>query len=229
MQESPRISVILPVFNTEKYVAEAIDSVLGQTYTNIELICVDDGSTDDSLSILRSYGDRVMVIESEKNGGIGAARNKGLVVAKGDLIAFIDADDIWATDKLALQLEAFRADPELAMCFAHMECFLSPELPEEVRKIRYCPVGASPGIIAGTSLIKREVAERVGVYNEHLRVGEFIDWNTRAIDAGFKSIVLPQVLYRRRVHETNTGVNERPSRADYLKVVRSALERRREK
>lgn len=217
----------MPVFNTEKYVAEAIDSVLSQTYSHIELICVDDGSTDGTLAILKSYGDQLTIIQSPVNGGIGSARNLGLAKATGDFIAFIDADDIWEPQKLALQLEAFRSDPSLSMCFAHMECFLSPELSEEVRRVRYCPKGASAGIIAGTSLIKREVVEFVGAYKEQLRVGEFIDWNTRAIDAGFKSTVLPEVLYRRRVHETNTGVNERPSRADYLKVVRSALERRR--
>lgn len=227
MQGKPLVSVIMPIFNTEKYVAEAIDSVLAQTYAHTELICVDDGSTDGTLAILRSYGDRLTVIESPENGGIGSARNLGLAKASGEFISFIDADDVWKPEKLELQLAALLKDPSVSMCFTHMECFLSPELPEEVRRIRYCPEGTSPGIIAGTSLIKREVAKRVGPYNELLRVGEFIDWNTRAIDAGFKSVVLPEVLYRRRVHETNTGVNERPSRADYLKVVRSALERRK--
>ncbi|HWH07186.1 MAG TPA: glycosyltransferase family A protein [Candidatus Paceibacterota bacterium] len=229
MRSDRLVSVIMPVFNTERYVAEAVWSVLNQTYTNVETICLDDGSEDNSLDILHSFGERVRVIESKENAGIGKARNKGLMEAKGDFIAFIDADDIWEKDKLEKQLTAFDQDPDLKMCFTYMQCFLSPELPEEVKRIRYCPTEPIPGHVAGTCLLKKEVVDRVGTFDETLRIGEFIDWNTRAQDAGMRSTMLQDILYRRRVHDSNTGIQERPSRTDYLKVVRNALERRNNK
>jgi len=227
MEPKPLISVVMPAFNTEKYVAESIRSVLGQSYTNIELICIDDGSSDGTLKVIRTFVDQVRIVECNENRGIAVARNQGLALATGDFIAFIDADDVWETDKLEKQLRAFKHDPELAMCFTYMRCFLSPELPEEIKSIRYCPTEPAPAYIAGTALLKKEVVERVGLFDESLRIGEFIDWNSRAQEAGFKSAMLEDVMYQRRIHETNTGVNERPSRTDYLKVARNAIARRK--
>ncbi len=228
MQGKPAVSVVMPVFNTEKYVAEAIESVLNQTFKDIDLICIDDGSSDRSAEIIKSFGDRVHLLQNEKNSGIGRSRNRGMVAAQGNYIAFIDADDIWKSDKLEKQIDQFEQDSSLAVCFTMMQCFLSPELPEEIKKIRFCPSEPTAGYIAGTVMVTREVMERVGAFNEQLRIGEFIDWYTKAQDAGFKSIKLDDVLYLRRIHETNTGVNERPSRLDYLKVARSVLTRRKQ-
>lgn len=228
MDGKPAVSVIMPVFNTEKYVAEAIESVFSQTFRDLELICIDDGSSDRSVEVIKSFGDRVLLLQNEQNCGIGKSRNRGMAVAKGRFIAFIDADDIWRPEKLEKQLKQFEKDSSLSVCFSMMQCFLSPELPEEIRKIRFCPTEPTPGYIAGTVILTREVMERVGAFNEQLRIGEFIDWYTKAQDAGFKSAKLDDVLYLRRIHETNTGVNERPSRLDYLKVARSVLARRKQ-
>ena len=219
----------MPVFNTEKYVAEAIESVLSQTYSNLELICVDDGSTDRSCEIIRSFGSRVHLVENGENRGITKTRNSGVSAARGDYIAFIDADDIWKSDKLEKQLREFNKNPDLDICFALFECFLSPELPDAVKQLRYCPVGPNRGFISGTALFTRSLLERIGPFDEQLQIGEFIDWYTKAQDLGVRDAVIEEILYLRRIHETNTGTLRRDARSDYLAIARSALARRKPK
>ena len=111
----PRISVVIPTFNQSGYLAEALDSVLTQTFADYEIIVVDDGSTDGTASLLRTYGDRIRVI-SQDNRGAGAARNRGLETACGRYIAFLDHDDIWHPDKLKVQYEFMVAHPAAVGC-----------------------------------------------------------------------------------------------------------------
>lgn len=110
MKEEPLVSIITPVYNAAKYIAETIESVIAQNYKNWELILVDDNSTDESVSVIRPYlkDDRVNLIELAENEGAAKARNTGIKAAKGELIAFIDADDIWKKDKLKKQIEFIR-------------------------------------------------------------------------------------------------------------------------
>lgn len=227
----PLISVILPVYNAEKYVVESVQSVLDQSYPNIEIICCDDGSTDRSFEIVKAFeqdhGGRITVVETEKNSGISAARNRAIQAAQGEYLAFIDADDIWKPGKLSTQMEQFANDPDLDISFAWMQCFISPELPEEIRQLRYCPPEPFAGYIPGTALVRKDSFDRVGLFNPEWRLGEFIDWYARAQDLGLKSSMIEPVFLLRRIHETNTGVTERPSRTDYVKVIRAALERKR--
>jgi glycosyltransferase involved in cell wall biosynthesis len=227
MAEKPIISVIMPVFNTEKYVAEAITSVLDQTYKNIELICIDDASTDGTLKVLQSFGDKIKILNNDKNSGIATSRNNGIRVAKGAFLALMDADDIWKPTKLEKQMEQFLDNPSLDISFCFMQCFLSPDLSEEVRKLRYCPPDPSPGYISATMLTKMESFKKVGYFDPKWRVGEFIDWYAKANNLGLKSGMVDKVLYLRRIHATNTGVTERPSRSDYLKIVKDAIDRKR--
>jgi glycosyltransferase involved in cell wall biosynthesis len=100
----PLVSVIMPAYNTARYIREAIDSVLDQDYPSKELIVIDDGSTDGTLEVLRSYGDRITLIE-QRNQGSAVARNAGLAAARGECIAFLDSDDIWLPGKLRLQVD----------------------------------------------------------------------------------------------------------------------------
>ncbi len=109
------VSVILPVYNRAWCIREAVDSMLAQTYGNRELIVVDDGSTDETGRILRQYGDRITVI-SQLNRGVSAARNRGVRAASGNLIAFLDSDDLWLPEKLARQTAFFQDHPEVRIC-----------------------------------------------------------------------------------------------------------------
>ncbi len=222
----PLVSVVMPAFNAALYLRTAIDSVLAQTHQPLELIVVDDGSTDATASVMASYGARIIAVDAVENGGIGAARNRGLAEATGAFVAFMDADDIWPADKLARQLQVFADDPGLDLSFGHMQCFISPELPEAVKALRHCPVEPLPAFVAATMLARRASFDRVGLFDASLRVGEFIDWYARARDAGLRSHLLADILLMRRIHETNTGVTQRTHYRDYVRVAREALRRK---
>lgn len=112
---TPLVSVIVPTYNRHRLLGEAIDSVLAQTYSNFELIVVDDGSTDRTAERLASYGAAIKVIR-QSNQGVSAARNAGIQAAGGELIALLDSDDYWLPPKLACQIECFNAHPELQIC-----------------------------------------------------------------------------------------------------------------
>jgi glycosyltransferase involved in cell wall biosynthesis len=111
----PLVSVILPTYNRAAWAAEAVDSVLRQKGTTFELIVVDDGSSDETPRVLAAYGDRLQLLRLT-HGGVSRARNRGVVASRGDLLAFLDSDDLWQPGKLAAQVAFMEAHPELAIC-----------------------------------------------------------------------------------------------------------------
>lgn len=115
-----RVSAVLPVYNGETHLRQTLESVFAQTYKNLELVVVDDGSTDASLSLLSQYADNLRLF-IQKNSGVSAARNRGAEEAQGELVAFIDQDDIWHTHKIARQVEVFRAHPEVSFVYSDVE------------------------------------------------------------------------------------------------------------
>ena len=112
------ISVVIPAYNAGRFIRRTIDSVLAQTYTDYEIIVVDDGSTDNTAEIVKSYGSKVRYIY-QQNAGDGAARNTGIYAAKGEWIAFLDHDDEWLPEKLRLQMELLKRNPQLRWCAAN--------------------------------------------------------------------------------------------------------------
>ncbi|MGH7450208.1 MAG: glycosyltransferase family 2 protein [bacterium] len=224
--EDHLISVIIPAYNAGRYLGEAIASVLAQTHRAHEIIVIDDGSTDDTANIAQSFSPSVRY-EWQPNDGAGAARNHGVELARGNFLAFLDADDLWIEDKLARQFAAFESDPTLNMVFGHVQQFYSPELGEEIKKRIKLPAETMRGFHPGAMLIKRETFFRVGLFKTDLQLGEFIDWHARAMELGLKSFMLPEVVMKRRIHETNQGIYKRDAREDYLKIVKASLDRRR--
>ncbi len=225
MPAAARVSVILPVYNRAAYVAEAIESVLAQTLPADQLIVVDDGSTDDSVAVVERFARPGLHVVRQENRGIGAARNRGLGVATGELIAFIDSDDVWERDKLALQVPALLACEDEQLVFGHLVEFLSPDREEELRGTLQITTEPVPGLTAITLLARRSTIERVGPFDEQLRVGEFVEWMARARDLGLERRILSQVVARRRIHGGNTVLTR--SGADYLRAIKSTLDRRR--
>ena len=114
---APRVSVVIPAYNSSAIIKEAIESVLAQSYKDIEVIVVDDGSTDDTESTVRSFGDRVLYLKQE-NQGAGAARNSGIQKSRGEYVAFLDSDDLWSPEKLAEQIPLLERDPELGLVYS---------------------------------------------------------------------------------------------------------------
>ena len=164
------ISVMIGAYNAAPYLGEAIESVFAQTQRPLELIVVDDGSDDGTGDVARSYGDRLTLVRQER-GGNGAARNTAVAQARGDFFAFLDADDRFTPAKLALQLAALRADPELDVVFGHVREFVSPELTPEQRKLVRPPAPVSPWAAPNLMLIRRESFERVRYLRQPTRSG----------------------------------------------------------
>lgn len=220
-----KVSVIIPCFNSARYLESAIDSVVEQDYERLEIIVVDDGSVDTSAQIARAYGDPVHVL-SQPNAGASAARNTGVRAANGDLLGFLDADDVWLPGKLKLQIAALQ-ERHTDCVFGHAEQFISPELPDDVRASLHCPDGKFPARLPSAMLIPRHLFLDVGYFDEELELGEVVDWLARAEELGLDLLVLPEVVFRRRLHDANTGIRKRASRTHYARVLKAALDRRR--
>ena len=175
------VSVMIGAYNAAPYLGEAIDSVFAQTYEPLELIVVDDGSTDGTGDVALAYGDRITFARQE-NGGNGAARNTAIGLANGSYFAFLDADDRFTERKLELQMEELRRDPGLDVVFGHVREFVSPELSPELRAGVREPAPVSPWAAPNLMLIRRESFERVGLFSTEHRVGVTVDWFARATE-----------------------------------------------
>lgn len=221
-----RVSVIIPAFNAERYLGEALASVLAQTVPPAEVIVVDDGSTDGTVAVAEAFGPPVRCVR-QPHAGASRARNLGVAEATGALLAFLDADDLWAPDKLALQLAALEADPAPEIVFGRVVQFRSPELTDADLVV---PDGVGEpvdGPVPGTMLTARTVVEAVGPFAEDDVAGDFIDWYARALDQERSIVMLPDVVLRRRLHLDNLGRRLATGPAEYAKVVRRMVERRR--
>lgn len=222
-----KTSVLIPCYNAARYLAEALESVFAQGVPLREVIVVDDGSTDETERVVAAFGDRVRY-HRQAHAGIGTARNRALELSSGDPVAFLDADDVWPPGSLEARLAVLRADDSVDYVYGEVEQFISPDLPEEWgRRHAAAVLTASPARLAGAMLARRRAFTRIGRFSETLRIGETLDWIARADDLGIRSRCLPQLVLRRRLHTTNTGLNQPGSRSDYLAVARAALARRR--
>src|SRR5262245_64311987 len=124
---SELVSCIVPVHNGERYLAQAIQSIIGQTYSSLEIIIADDGSTDGTRDVAAGFGGRIQYLH-QLNSGAASARNLGLRGANGEFVAFLDADDLWLPEKLERQMKCFMARPELGYCVTYVQNFWDPEM-----------------------------------------------------------------------------------------------------
>lgn len=221
--EPPLISAILPVYNGAAFVAAAIESALGQTYAPLELIVVDDGSTDGSAAIVRGFGDKLTCIY-QPNRGPAAARNAGLQIARGEIIAFLDADDLWPADKLACQQERLAADGALDVVLGHTQFMQQEDGTEETVTLINEPY---PQYFLGSALFRRSAFVTVGGFDETLRYCDDWDWFLRAQELGVAMQMFQEVAlyYRRHQHNLTRSPD---SRRELLKLLRKALARRRD-
>lgn len=217
------VSGIVPVFNGAREVTRALDSILAQAHRPLEVIVVDDGSTDETGAVIAAYGEHVRYIRQE-NAGPAAARNRGIRAARGELVAFLDQDDRWHPHKLAHQLAAFAANPSLDACVGHVESVWDDDTPRQADQPR---AGVVPGYVTGTLLARRDVFDRVGLFDADLWFVDSLEWFSRATDAGITIAVLPEVLLYHRVHGGNLSRRGEDSRAEALRVIKRTLDRRR--
>jgi glycosyltransferase involved in cell wall biosynthesis len=224
LEEHGLVSVIIPVYNGEPFLGEAIESVLAQTYHPIEVIVVDDGSTDGSAQVVLGFESVRYDLQSHQ--GAAAARNRGVGLAKGEFIAFLDADDVWLKEKLTLQIAAFDVDSQTDLVFGHVKEFRSLGASHVLQEVE--EVGpAVPGLILTTLVVRYDTFQRVGSFLPRWRTADFLDWYVRSQELGLKTKMLPQVVARRRVHGSNLSIREREElRSEYVSVLKLALDRR---
>ncbi|MGD9509361.1 MAG: glycosyltransferase family 2 protein [Geminicoccaceae bacterium] len=222
------ISCVIPVFNGEAYLGEALDSVFAQTLPPTEVIVVDDGSTDGTREVIDRFGTRVRYVHQE-NRGPAAARNKGIALAIGELLAFLDADDLWLPRKLARQTQRLAERGDLQVSVTQVRNFWIEELRVEAEAMRDHRLAAAalPGYVPQTMLARREAFVRVGLFDETLRTGEDTDWFLRAADLGTMAELLPEVLVMRRFHRTNLTRVGNALRSNLADSVWRSLQRRR--
>jgi glycosyltransferase involved in cell wall biosynthesis len=224
----PFLSVVIPCFNAARYLDEALRSVFAQGHDDFEIVLVDDGSTDGSAAVALRHGPRVRV-HVQANAGIAAARNAGVAQARGEWLAFLDADDVWTDDSLAARFDALERTSGADGVFGELQQFLDPGMDAEAAaRIEFDP-RPQAGRFAGTLLLRRAAFLRAGQFDTRLKVGEMLDWVSRAELAGLGFASTPQLVMRRRIHGLNTTLQQSPaqSRTAYLHALKSALDRRR--
>ena len=224
---APAVSVIIPVFNGEKYLAQAIESIIQQNYTPLEVIVIDDGSTDESGAIARSFpGVRCI---QRKHEGLAHAWNAGIAAATGDLISFLAADDIWSPDKLSVQVGYMQKHPEVDYTVAHMKCFLEPGCPHPPG-FRREQLGVKMIYRVPETLMARgSVFDVVGLFDTNLTTAQELDWFARAQERGLTIAILPEVLLLRRIHDQNFTFTApaKENNANILRLLHNSIRRQR--
>ncbi len=225
MPQNPTVSVIIPVHNGARYLAEAIESALAQTHPSQEIIVVDDGSTDGSATIAARYGPPVR-LTATAHVGAPIARNHAASLATGDWLAFLDADDRWLPEKSAQQLAAATRVGE-TIAFGGVRHFLSPELDASTRQRLYCPPNVEHGPMPSNFFVRRDTFIALGGFDPRWRVGELLDWYGRATDAGYRAVTIPELVLHRRVHTANYSLTAAPQHVDLARIAKRTIDRRR--
>jgi len=241
INDEPLVSVVIPAYNSAAYIAEAIESALGQDYPALEVIVIDDGSTDQTVSIVSKYGDRVKLV-AQKNKGSGAARNLGIRAASGKYIAFLDADDVWWKGKIRYQVEAL-AQTRYKMAYSrfiwwHPDAagnhpsadneFAADENPNiSTAKIvtgsPYAELLLDCIVWTSTVLVEKSALEMVGVFDESLRKGQDYDlWLRLSRQIEMLGLEKPTALYR--IHQASITSSVKDVNYEYL-ILSRAIER----
>lgn len=226
------ISVVVPCFNAAPFLAGALRSVLDQEgVAGLEVIVVDDGSSDESVAIARGFGAPVLVLE-QANAGPAAARNRGIAAARGALVAFLDADDVWLPGKLASQLALLEQAPDAGVVYGDFYFWRPPQGRELVTHPPHTDAAVRSGrlypqilldslVCMITAVVRREVFERIGGFDEQLRTGEDYDfWIRAALHTRCLKVAQPVALYR--LHEGGTTRVPRSVSNEYEVVRRAA-------
>ena len=241
---NPTVSVVLPVYNGEKYLASAVRSVLAQTYKVKEIILIDDGSKDGTPDVIKGFGDKV-ISRRIPNGGVANAMTLGVSMATGDFIAFLDHDDVWFRDKIRLQVEACQGHPEalFAVCnFAVRPVSLRRHMTRHYSRLASLKdfhydqkvlkgtlkalltenfVGTSSAVLAKTELIRE-----VGKFDSHYKIcGDYDFWLRCAVKTDF--IVLNELCFYKRTHETNISADNIRTMLEHRDILQDFLVRER--
>jgi hypothetical protein len=212
---NPILSIVIPTYNLERYIADSIASALAQTMADLEVLVVDDGSTDTTASIAESFKDPRVRVERKSNGGLSSARNVGIAAARGKYIGFLDGDDMWHVAKAERQVAAMEADPNIGLTYsysAYMEqdgrttgriLFSSLAQPSVEQMVRRNHVGNG-----STPIVRASCFRDAGVFNESLRIcGDWEMWVRLLRDSAGVARLVPEVLTFYRIVPTSLSMN----------------------
>ena len=215
------ISVIIPVKNGSNYIKEAISAIKKQNM-NVEIIVVDDASDDNTVEIAKELGCRVVKHETSK--GQVAGKNSGLKDAKGKYILFHDHDDIMQDGALKKLYDEITSDSSISAVEAKVQDWYSPDLSEEEKKQTPIKEDAYWGLFTGAILIKKDVFDKIGYFNENVHTGEIIEWQSKMDLNGFTVKKIDFISTKRRVHSTNFGkTNKLTEFKNYAAILRAKI------
>lgn len=206
------VSVVVPTYNRAHLIGETIQSVIDQTYPNWELIIVDDGSVDNTKNVVDRFTDnRIHYITIDHCGIFGKVRNTGMQKAKGDVIAFLDSDDLWTPDKLSFQISLLKQDPDSRFIFGHGEQFGQGAIPPPPMETFYSGNVFIPllveerfALVVSSIMVRKEVMLSIGHLNENLIIGSDVDFFLR-MASRYKGIFSNKILVKIRKHTQNTS------------------------
>ncbi|GAB5561865.1 MAG: hypothetical protein SynsKO_35120 [Synoicihabitans sp.] len=221
----PLVSVVIPLFNGARFIGEALQSVLNQDYPNLEILVIDDGSTDSGAEIVHRF--EGVKYHRQENSGNAVARNRGVALAKGDFIAHLDQDDLWRREKISRQMALLssRGDASIAICRAELLLEEGMTLPPAYAEGLY--QNPWPAYLTGALLAKREAYAKVGAFDPEFRAGNDSDWFFRATDLGMEILISPETLFDKRVHHENQGHDLELMKRDLMRLVRASILRKR--
>ncbi|GAB4027772.1 glycosyltransferase family A protein [Spirosoma gilvum] len=220
------VSVVIPVYNAAPYITECLESVLAQTRQPEQILVINDGSTDESLDRLTPYAQKGLIqLKTRENRGVAATLNEALDLAEGDVIAFLDADDVWLPNKLHQQITYLQTTPSIDACFGHVRQFISPDLPPTVQAGISCPSEPQPGWLKQTMLIRRAAFQKTGAFSTAYHTGDFIDWFIRAKEVDLQYTMLPDTVTLRRLHRSGLA-SQQQYQKEFVHILKAALDRR---
>lgn len=218
------ICVIIPAWNAAAFLGECIGALRRQTLAaQLQIIVADDGSSDNTVELAKELGAEVLCLN---HGGAAHARNAALEQVNAPFVFFLDADDVPTEDALEKLAAPLLENDTLGAVFSKARDFISPELTDEERsRLQPRPMAYS-GVLPGCSLIRREVFERIGCFDESLSSGETVAWVMKLRDAGIQTRQIEDVTLLRRIHRNNTGRRDAQGEAaNYAAILRARLRR----
>ena len=218
------ISVIMPVKDGEKYIGEALDNIKHQDM-NVEIIVVDDGSTDKTAEIAENYGCKV--IRNPQSKGQVIAKNQGLDAAKGKYVMFHDHDDVMRENSLSKLYNELKSNDSISAVEAKVKDFFSPDIAEVSKKTTAIKENAYYGLFTGAILMKKNIFDKIGKFPENIQTGEIIEWQSRMEKKNLVIKKIDMVSTDRRIHNTNFGkTNSVKEFVDYAAILRARLKNR---
>ena len=217
----PLVSIVLPLYNGERFIGETVASVLRQSYRNYELLVIDDGSRDRGRQLLPD--DARIRLFVRDNHGVAATRNFGIEQARGEIIAFIDQDDEWLPEKLEIQMRRLMANPEVDYNLTMMRYDLVGGIPRPWWLKPEQVENPQPGLLPSALLARRRAFSKVGLFNEKLVNASDMEWFLWAERLGVKREIIDQVLLLHKIHDSNRSHDQQTNKKELFMILRRQI------